>query len=217
MWLAAGAGPGSPGSAGGVVCCSSHGEPRPRFSDPGAGRKWGRAPRLVWREEERGCGRGESPGGPGNGGMKPPPSRAEAFKYGPGPRTLGAVRGDLVERRQCGPGGGAVQAVGIGAEAAFGARKWVSTFPGMAPRPCRDAPRFRHVEGAGLGGARGARLLPALGPGLSVSRSPSPRLGSGRESPFWICYPRDGIVWAFYSRLESLPAASLPAFSHFLT
>lgn len=68
--------------------------------------------------------------------MKPPPSQAEeAFKYGPGPRTRGAVRGDLGEWRQCGPEGGAVRAVGIGAEGAFGAWKWVSTFLGWPRRP----------------------------------------------------------------------------------
>lgn len=31
--------------------------------------------------------------------MKPPPSCAEAFKYGPGPGTRGEVRGDLADRR----------------------------------------------------------------------------------------------------------------------
>lgn len=35
----------------------------------------------------------------GYGGMKPPPSGAEAFKYGPGPGTRDEVRGDLAERR----------------------------------------------------------------------------------------------------------------------
>lgn len=78
----------------------------------------------MWREEECGCGTGQNPGGSGYGGMKPPPSRAEVFKYGPGPGTRGAVRGDLAERRQCGPEEGAVGAVGIGAEAALGAWKW---------------------------------------------------------------------------------------------
>lgn len=77
----------------------------------------------MWREGDQGCGTGQSPGGSGYGGMKPPPSQAEVFKYGPGPGTRGAVRGDLAERRLCGPEGGAVRA-GIGAEAALGAWKW---------------------------------------------------------------------------------------------
>lgn len=78
----------------------------------------------MWREEECGCGTGQKPGGSGYGGMKPPPSRVEVFKYGPGPGTRGAVRGDLAEWRQCGPEGGAVGAVRIGAEASLGAWKW---------------------------------------------------------------------------------------------
>lgn len=43
--------------------------------------------------------RGQSPGGPGYGGMKPPPSGAEAFKYGLGPGTPGAALGSLREGR----------------------------------------------------------------------------------------------------------------------
>ncbi|XP_036274265.1 UDP-glucose 6-dehydrogenase isoform X4 [Pipistrellus kuhlii] len=57
--------------------------------------------------------------------MKPPPSRAGAFKYGPRPGTFVAGRGDLAERLRCGPEGGAVRAVGTGVrtgvEAALGA------------------------------------------------------------------------------------------------
>lgn len=139
----------------------------------------------MWREEECGCGTGQKPGGSGYGGMKPPPSRVEVFKYGPGPGTRGAVRGDLAEWRQCGPEGGAVGAVRIGAEASLGAWKWVSTFPGLAPPPRGDALASRRlVEGAEPGCARCPGSLPAFGPGLPVSRTPSPLSGSGRESPF---------------------------------
>lgn len=66
--------------------------PRPRGpQEIGAGRG------LAWRGEEQGCLGGQSPGGPGCGGMKPPPSGAESFKYGLGPGTLGAVLGFLRE------------------------------------------------------------------------------------------------------------------------
>lgn len=51
----------------------------------------------------RGGGRVQSPGRPGCRGMKPPPSPAEAFKYGRGPRTRGAAGGAVCGA--CGLGG----------------------------------------------------------------------------------------------------------------
>lgn len=159
----------------------------------------------------------ETPGGPGSGGMKPPPSGAEAFKYGPGPGTLGAVRGGLAERRQCGPEGGAVRAVGIVAEAALCAWKWVSALPRMAPPPRRDAPWSPRRGGSGAGVCALLQVAPcawsrAFRLATLVSSS---RLWAGIT--FWICCPGDGVAWAFNSRLASLAAASLSAFSHFLT
>lgn len=75
----------------------------------------------------RGGGWVQSPGRPGAaGGMKPPPSPAEAFKYGRGPRIRAAL---------CG-------ACGLGARCRprerdpSGSRPWVSAVPrGMSPFP----------------------------------------------------------------------------------
>lgn len=51
----------------------------------------------------RGGGRVQSPGRPGCKGMKPPPSPAEAFKYGRGPPPRGAAGGEVCGA--CGLGG----------------------------------------------------------------------------------------------------------------
>lgn len=50
----------------------------------------------------RGGGRVQSPGRPGCKGMKPPPSQAEAFKYGRGPGNRAAAGGAVC--RACGLG-----------------------------------------------------------------------------------------------------------------
>lgn len=67
--------------------------------------------------------------------MKPPPSRAESFKYGLRPGTLGAVRGGLREGR-AGSGGRAEQ--GERAEAAA-ARPTARSCPSGRDRSSRCA------------------------------------------------------------------------------
>lgn len=140
-------------------------------------------PGLAWREEGQGCGGGQSPGGPGCGVMKPPPSWAEAFKYGLGPGARGAALGSPREGRAA---SGHQEEQGTRAEAAV-ARPGARSCPsrrgrsGRCARCLEGGKRLSEVGpaagsgcswvpaecgGSGAGCARCSWSLPALGPGL---------------------------------------------------
>lgn len=83
---------------------SIHFGPRPLAAlGPEGNRGLPRGPGVEGGGAVRGGGRVQSPGRPGCRGMKPPPSPAEAFKYGRGPRTRGAAGGEVCGA--CGLGG----------------------------------------------------------------------------------------------------------------
>lgn len=187
----------------------------------------------MWREEEQGCGGGQSPGGPGCGGMKPPPSRAESFKYGLGPGTQGAVVGSQREGRAV-RGGQAEQGECAGAAAARPIERSCPSSPDRSGRCARCLEVGKRLSRAGpatsLGrspvsagcagsGAGECALLPVAlcaGSGAPSLTTLASSFGLWAGIAFWSAALRMGIAWAFYSTLGST-LGSLPDASFFFS